>query len=64
MTDGLLMRIDSPQFRAMSERVLRATELTSRLNVLPFDDEAGRAALFERLEVRWPKSFCSTMPLG
>ena len=33
----------------MSERVLRATELTSRLNVLPFDDEAGKAQLFELL---------------
>ena len=43
MTSDLLMRIDSPEFRAMSERVLRATELTSRLNVLPFDDEAGKA---------------------
>src|SRR6195952_1860330 len=47
MPGDLLMRIDSPQFRAMSERVLRATELTSRLNVLPFDDEAGKATLFE-----------------
>nr|WP_193571290.1 DapH/DapD/GlmU-related protein [Diaminobutyricibacter tongyongensis] len=43
------MRIHSPEFRAMSERVLRATELTSRLNVLPFDDEAGKAALFEQI---------------
>jgi acetyltransferase-like isoleucine patch superfamily enzyme len=43
------MRIHSPEFQAMSERVLRATELTSRLNVLPFDDEAGKADLFEQL---------------
>ena len=43
------MRIHSPEFQAMSERVLRATELTSRLNVLPFDDEAGKASLFEQL---------------
>ncbi|MBD5784700.1 sugar O-acetyltransferase [Cellulosimicrobium terreum] len=49
MTDDHLMRIHSPEFRAMSERVLRATELTSRLNVLPFDDEAGKAALFEQI---------------
>lgn len=49
MSSELLMRIHSPEFQAMSERVLRATELTSRLNVLPFDDEAGRAALFEQL---------------
>ncbi|MBN6033798.1 DapH/DapD/GlmU-related protein [Amycolatopsis sp. 195334CR] len=44
-----VMRIHSPEFRAMSDRVLRVTELTSRLNVLPFDDEVGRAELFERI---------------
>ncbi len=44
-----LVRIHSPEFRAMSERVLRVTELTARLNVLPFDDEAGRAELFEQI---------------
>ncbi|HWV79782.1 MAG TPA: sugar O-acetyltransferase [Isoptericola sp.] len=49
MPSHLLMRIHGPEFRAMSERVLRATELTSRLNVLPFDDDAGKAALFEQL---------------
>lgn len=49
MPSGNVMRIRSPEFRAMSERVLRATELTTRLNVLPFEDEAGKAALFERI---------------
>ena len=49
MPSHLLMRIHGPEFRAMSERVLRATEITSRLNVLPFDDDAGKAALFEQL---------------
>ncbi|MFI5060848.1 MAG: DapH/DapD/GlmU-related protein [Actinomycetales bacterium] len=49
MSSDLLMRIQSPEFQAMSERVLRATELTSRLNVLPFDDETGKAELFERI---------------
>jgi acetyltransferase-like isoleucine patch superfamily enzyme len=49
MPGDLLMRIHGPEFRAMSERVLRATELTSRLNVLPFDDEEGRARLFEQI---------------
>ncbi|MES1170079.1 MAG: sugar O-acetyltransferase, partial [Leifsonia sp.] len=44
-----LIRIHSEQFRAMSERVLEVTALTSRLNVLPFDDEAGKAELFERI---------------
>jgi len=43
----LLMRIHSPEFVAMSERVLEVTALTSRLNLLPFDDDAGKAELFE-----------------
>lgn len=43
------MRIRSPEFQAMSERVLAATTLTSRLNVLPFDDEAGKAELMEQI---------------
>ncbi len=33
----------------MAQRVLRATELTSRLNRLPFEDEAGRAGLLEQI---------------
>lgn len=45
MPGELLMRIHSPEFVAMSERVLAVTALTSRLNVLPFDDEQGRKAL-------------------
>lgn len=49
MPSDLLMRIHGPEFRAMSERVLQATELTSRLNVLPFDDEEGRARLLEQI---------------
>lgn len=47
MSGEFLMPIHGPEFRAMSARVLRATELTSRLNVLPFDDELGKAELFE-----------------
>lgn len=43
------MRIHTPEFQAMSRRVLEVTALTSRLNVLPFDDEAGRAALLEQI---------------
>ncbi|WP_285116156.1 sugar O-acetyltransferase [Leifsonia sp. fls2-241-R2A-40a] len=46
---GLLMRIHSPEFQAMSRRVLEVTALTSRLNVLPFDDEAGKAELFAQI---------------
>ncbi|MEV4462130.1 hypothetical protein AB0J51_00750 [Micromonospora echinofusca] len=49
MSNDRLLRIHSAEFQAMAERVLRATELTSRLNVLPFEDEAGKAALFERI---------------
>jgi acetyltransferase-like isoleucine patch superfamily enzyme len=49
MPGAHLMRIHGPEFQAMAERVLRVTELTSRLNVLPFDDEAGKATLFEKI---------------
>ncbi|HEX2146005.1 MAG TPA: DapH/DapD/GlmU-related protein [Glycomyces sp.] len=49
MSGDRLMRIRSAEFQAMSKRVLRATELTSRLNVLPFDDAAGKAELFEQI---------------
>ncbi|WP_017595879.1 DapH/DapD/GlmU-related protein [Nocardiopsis potens] len=43
------MRIHGDEFQAMVERVMQVTELTSRLNVLPFDDEAGKAELFEQI---------------
>jgi acetyltransferase-like isoleucine patch superfamily enzyme len=49
MSSDRLMRIHGPEFEAMSARVLRVTELTSRLNVLPFDDETGKATLFEQI---------------
>lgn len=49
MSGDRLMRIHSPEFQAMHQRVLRVTELTSRLNALPFDDEEGKAALFEQI---------------
>ncbi|MFI8849855.1 DapH/DapD/GlmU-related protein [Streptomyces sp. 891-h] len=49
MPSDRLMRIHSAEFQAMAERVLQVTELTSRLNVLPFDDEAGKVALFEQI---------------
>lgn len=44
-----LMRIHSDEFQAMAARVLQVTELTSRLNVLSFDDEAGKAKLFDQI---------------
>ena len=49
MSSGHLMRIHSPEFDAMAERVLQVTALTSRLNVLPFEDEAGKTALLEQI---------------
>ncbi|KQM81584.1 transferase [Agromyces sp. Leaf222] len=42
-------RVLGAEFAAMSRRVLEVTELTSRLNVLPFDDEAGRTRLLEQI---------------
>ncbi len=49
MPGDFLIQIRSPEFTAMSERVLKVTELTSRLNVLPFEDEEGKARLFEQI---------------
>jgi acetyltransferase-like isoleucine patch superfamily enzyme len=49
MSKDRLMRIHSTEYRAMIERVVRTTELTSRLNVLPFDDDEGKAELFEQI---------------
>ena len=43
------LRIHSPEFQAMAARVLEVTALTSRLNALPFDDEAGRAGLLTQI---------------
>jgi acetyltransferase-like isoleucine patch superfamily enzyme len=45
--EGASGRVFSSEFAAMSERVLQVTELTSRLNALSFQDEAGRAELLE-----------------
>jgi acetyltransferase-like isoleucine patch superfamily enzyme len=42
-------RVLGAEFTAMSERVLRVTALTSRLNALPFDDEPAKAALLEEI---------------
>ncbi|MGN6326122.1 DapH/DapD/GlmU-related protein [Pseudolysinimonas sp.] len=44
-----LVEIHGPEFRAMSERVLEVTGLTSRLNALPFEDQVGRADLVARI---------------
>ncbi len=75
MTSDRLMRIHDPEFLAkgervfgaeftlMSERVLHVAELTSRLNVLPFEDEAGKAACSNRYwAVRCRQGSPSTRP--
>ncbi len=49
MSGDRFLRIHSPEFQAMAERVLLVTELTSRLNVLRFNDEAGKAALLAQI---------------
>lgn len=49
MPSDRLMLVDSDQFRTHIERVRQVTDLTSRLNVLPFGDEDGKAALFEQI---------------
>lgn len=42
-------RVLGAEFQAMHERVLEVSALTSRLNLLPFDDEVGKAALLEQI---------------
>ncbi|MCM1976651.1 sugar O-acetyltransferase [Streptomyces sp. G1] len=49
MPGDRLMRIHSDEFKAMAARVVEVTALTSRLNVLPFDNEAAKAELFKRI---------------
>jgi acetyltransferase-like isoleucine patch superfamily enzyme len=49
MSRDQFMRIHSPEFTAMSERVIAAMTLTSRLNATPFDDEVAKAELFEQI---------------
>ncbi|WP_332643665.1 DapH/DapD/GlmU-related protein [Aeromicrobium sp.] len=49
MSAERFMRIHSPEFTAMHERVMHVTALTSRLNALPFDDEQGKAELLEQI---------------
>ena len=49
MPSDRLMLIHSPEFTAMVARVREVTMLTSRLNILPFEDEAGKAALLEQI---------------
>ncbi|MFI1675843.1 DapH/DapD/GlmU-related protein [Streptomyces sp. NPDC020607] len=45
MPDQNRLYIQTPEWARVAERIEYVTALTSRLNVLPFDDKAGRAAL-------------------
>jgi acetyltransferase-like isoleucine patch superfamily enzyme len=49
MPSDRLLLIRSPEFQAMAERVLEVTQLTSRLNILPFDDEPAKNDLLEQI---------------
>jgi acetyltransferase-like isoleucine patch superfamily enzyme len=49
MSSERLIRIHSPEFDAMAERVLQVIELTSRLNSLPFPDKEGKTGLLEHI---------------
>ncbi|MET8684578.1 sugar O-acetyltransferase [Streptomyces sp. NPDC004732] len=41
--------IDTPEWARTAERIEHVTALTARLNVLPFDDKAARAALLAEI---------------
>ncbi|WP_198153762.1 sugar O-acetyltransferase [Catenuloplanes japonicus] len=43
------MYVRTPEFARYAARIRHVTDLTSRLNVLPFADEDGRAALFAEI---------------
>ncbi|MEB8338878.1 DapH/DapD/GlmU-related protein [Streptomyces endophyticus] len=45
MPDQDRLYVHTPEFARVAERIEHVTTLTSRLNVLPFDDKTARAAL-------------------
>ncbi|MGW2346626.1 hypothetical protein [Streptomyces sp. NPDC001661] len=45
MPDQDRLYVRTPEFARVAERIEYVTTLTSRLNVLPFDDKAARTAL-------------------
>lgn len=49
MPDQDRLYVRTPEFARVAERIAHVTALTLRLNVLPFDDEAGRAALLTEI---------------
>ncbi|MEV7190982.1 sugar O-acetyltransferase [Streptomyces sp. NPDC093510] len=49
MPDLNRLYVRTPEFAEVAERIEYVTTLTSRLNVLPFDDKAGRKALLSEI---------------
>ncbi|MER7131366.1 DapH/DapD/GlmU-related protein [Streptosporangium saharense] len=49
MPDQGRLYVRTPEFARVAERIEHVTTLTSRLNVLPFDDRATRAALLSEI---------------
>ncbi|WP_052850920.1 DapH/DapD/GlmU-related protein [Streptomyces avicenniae] len=49
MPDHDRLSVRSAEFARVAERIEHVTTLTSRLNVLPFDDKAARAALLAEI---------------
>ncbi|MFI2030454.1 DapH/DapD/GlmU-related protein [Streptomyces buecherae] len=49
MPDEDRLYVHTPEFARVAERIEYVTTLTSRLNVLPFDDRAARAALLSEI---------------
>ncbi|MFD5204428.1 DapH/DapD/GlmU-related protein [Streptomyces sp. NPDC058375] len=49
MPDHDRLHVRTPEFARVAERIAHVTALTSRLNVLPFDDTAARAALLAEI---------------
>lgn len=57
MPDLNRLYVRTPEFERVAEQIEQVTTLTSRLNVLPFDDKAARAALLsEIIGKRFPDS--------
>ncbi|MFI5658367.1 DapH/DapD/GlmU-related protein [Streptomyces sp. NPDC051684] len=49
MPDQDRLYVHTPEFARVAERIEHVTHLTSRLNVLPFDDKAARSALLSEI---------------
>lgn len=49
MPDQDRLYVRTPEFARVAERIAHVTALTSRLNVLPFDDTTARAALLAEI---------------